>query len=81
MKLSAIARRERAAKRFSILSFVKWSVARGGMGHVDTALPLYKAYVERKNVEAKALGIIGIGHNFVQIRHNGKLVREVPGRA
>ena len=73
MNMKKQARRERAAKRFSILSLADWDTMRF-QAHLDhvmgkrekcpkTPAPLdqisehYARYVERKNVEAAALGI------------------------
>lgn len=51
------ARRERAAKRFKVLNLIAWAKARGLGGHIDNLRADYHAYVERKGVEASALGL------------------------
>lgn len=59
MKQSKILRRERAKARFAVLSYKDWCRAKfdkqghsGNTEHAD-----YSAYIERKMIEGKAIGL------------------------
>ena len=61
MKDSKIARRDRAIKRFSVLTFTQWSYKwyyKLLKPVPDNASSLYDGYLNRKVTEAKALGLV-----------------------
>lgn len=60
MKSSIQDRRARAKARFSIMSLGQWDATRfqkGRQSRIDEVPEAYAAYVARKTVEARALGV------------------------